>query len=240
MEDFADKVVLVTGGTSGFGRAIASTFLEQRAQVIITSSHESSLSDTGASLLRADRFCADAGNPTDWEALEEHVRERYGRLDFLINNAGGGVAVMDAIEQSIESIEAILRLNLQSVIYGCRVFGKMMKMQRGGTIVNISSSCANHSWPGFSIYAAAKAGVVSFSKSLYVELRPYDVRVTALVPGAARTGFSKKAGLPEPRSPFRLEAKHISEAVLHICGLPSGVWVEQYRIWGTDQEVIPI
>ena len=240
MEGFADTVVLVTGGTGGFGRAIACAFLKEKARVIITSSSKESLAGTAACLEHADRFRADAGDPADWEALERHVRSAYGRLDFLINNAGGAVAVMDTVEQSVENIDAILRLNLQSVVYGCRVFGKMMKAQRSGTIVNISSSCAYHAWPGFSIYAAAKAGVVSLSKGLYVELRPYDVRVTAVVPGAARTGFSKRAGLPEPPSPFQLEAEHVAEAVVHVCGLPAGVWVEEYRIWGTDQEVIPL
>ena len=238
MEDIANKVVLVTGGTGGFGRAIAGAFLGRGARVLITSSREPGPADLG--LEGAERFRADAGNPADWDALERHVRENHGRLDFLINNAGGGIAVMDAVEQSVENIDAIFRLNLQSVVYGCRVFGKMMKTQRSGTIVNVSSSCANHAWPGFSVYAAAKAGVVSFSKSLYVELRPFDVRVTVVVPGAARTGFSKRAGLPEPRSPYRLESEHLAQAVLHICGLPSGVWVEEYRIWGTDQEVIPL
>ena len=238
MEDFANKVVLVTGGTSGFGRAIAGAFLERGARVLITSSREAGTTNMGPA--GVDRFRADASNPADWDALERHVRKNYGRLDILINNAGGGIAVMDAVEQSIENIDAIIRLNLQSVVYGCRVFGKMMKTQRSGTIVNVSSSCANHAWPGFSVYAAAKAGVVSFSKSLYVELRAYDVRVTAVVPGAARTDFSRRAGLPEPRAPFRLEAEHVSQAILHICGLPPGVWVEEYRIWGTDQEVIPL
>ena len=240
MEGFADKVVLVTGGTGGFGRAIACAFLAEKARVIITSSSQESLAGAAACLERADHFRADAGQPADWEALGRHVRSAYGRLDFLINNAGGGVAVTDTVDQSVENIAAILRLNLQSVVNGCRVFGKMMKAQRSGTIVNISSSCAYHAWPGFSVYAAAKAGVVSLSKGLYVELRPYDVRVTVVVPGAARTGFSRRAGLPEPPSPFRLEAEHVAEAVIHICGLPAGVWVEEYRIWGTDQEVIPL
>ena len=114
MEGFADKVVLVTGGTGGFGRAIACAFLKDKARVIITSSSRERLAGTAACLERADRFCADAGDPADWESLERHVRSAYGRLDFLINNAGGGVAVMDTVEQSVENIDAILRLNLQS------------------------------------------------------------------------------------------------------------------------------
>ncbi len=240
MGRFTDTVALVTGGTGGFGLAIAGAFHREGARVIITSTDQARLAAALAPMPAADGVLADARNPADWEALALHVRQTFGRLDILVNNAGGGVAVMDTVDQPVENVDEIIRLNLSSVAYGCRVFGRMMRDQRSGTIVNISSACASHAWRGFSLYAAAKAAVAALSRGLYVELRPYGVRVATVEPGAARTGFSRRAGLPEPASPFLLEAGHVAEAVLHICGQPACVWVEQYTLWGTDQEVIPL
>jgi NAD(P)-dependent dehydrogenase (short-subunit alcohol dehydrogenase family) len=234
------QVVLVTGGTGGFGKAMAGRFLEEKARVIITGRTEKRLADACADLVGADGLRADAGSSADWERVAEHVGRVYGRLDILVNNAGGGIRVTDTVDQSISDIDEILRVNLAGVIYGCRTFGKVMKARGGGTIINVSSACAHHAWPQFSVYAAAKAGVVSFSKGLYAELRPYHVRVTALEPGAGSTGFSKNAGLAEPPVPFALKAAHLAEAVIHICSLPMEIWVEEYRIWGQDQEVIPL
>jgi NAD(P)-dependent dehydrogenase (short-subunit alcohol dehydrogenase family) len=240
MHRFVDTVVLVTGATSGFGLAIARAFHAEKARVVFTSADRGRLAAAAAQLPGADGVLADARDPADWEALARHVGDAFGRIDILVNNAGGAVAVADTVDQSVENLDEIIRLNLQSVAYGCRVFGRMMRDKRGGTIVNISSACASHAWPGFSLYAAAKAGVESLSRGLYLELRPFGVRVATVEPGAARTGFSRRAGLPEPSAPYLLEAGHVADAVLHICSQPACVWVEKYVLWGTDQEVIPL
>jgi NAD(P)-dependent dehydrogenase (short-subunit alcohol dehydrogenase family) len=240
MQKMKNRVVVITGGSSGFGKAMAHRFYDAGSTVIITGHREQRLRAAQKEIGDVEYVKADATLPDDWERLGSHIHDRYGRIDVLINNAGGGVSIKETVEQSIEDIDRILSLNLTSVVYGCRIFGRVMKKQGEGTIINVSSACANEAWPNFSVYAAAKAGVVSLSKGLYVELRPYNVRVTALVPGAGRTGFSKNAGLPEPASPFKLEGVHLAEAAFHICSLPQSIMIEEYRIWGTDQEVIPL
>ena len=240
LQDLKGKVVVVTGGTSGFGKGTAQRFLAEGARVLITGSNEERLRQARESLGPVEALRADAADPDDWERLQAYVADRFGRIDVLVNNAGSGISVRPITEQSVADIDAIIRLNLGSVAYGCRVFGRMMKDQREGTIVNVSSACATEAWPNFSVYAAAKAGVVALSKGCYTELRPYNVRVTALIPGAGRTGFSAGAGLPEPATPFWLEPKDVAEAIVHICRLPREIFVEEYRIWGMDQEVIPL
>ncbi len=240
LQDLRGKVVVITGGSSGFGKGTAQRFLEEGARVLITGSNEERLRQARESLGAVDAFRADAADPGDWERLEAFVSDRFGRIHVLVNNAGSGISVRPIAEQSVADIDAIIRLNLASVAYGCRVFGRMMKEQKEGTIVNVSSACATEAWPNFSVYAAAKAGVVALSKGCYTELRPYNVRVTALLPGAGRTGFSAGAGLPEPPAPFWLEPKDVAEAIVHICRLPREIFVEEYRIWGMDQEVIPL
>jgi short-subunit dehydrogenase len=240
VQNLEDCVVVITGGSSGFGKAMARRFFEESCRVVITGHRESRLESTQKEIGDIEWITADVTRPGDWEKLASTVMDRYARVDVLINNAGGGVSIRETVEQNIEDIDRIIALNLTGVIYGCRIFGSIMKEQRRGTILNVSSACAFEAWPNFSVYAAAKAGVVSLSKGLYVELRPHNVRVTALVPGAGRTNFSKNAGIPEPPSPFKLEGAHIAEAAVHICGLPQDIMVEEYRIWGTDQEVVPL
>jgi len=240
VQNLKDCVVVITGGSSGFGKAMAQRFHEEGSKVVITGHREQRLKSAQKDVGNIEWVKADVTRPEDWAKLASQLIDRYGRVDVLINNAGGGVSIKETVEQSIEDIDRILSLNLNSVIYGCKIFGCIMKEQRQGTIINISSACANEAWPNFSVYAAAKAGVVSFSKGLYVELRPHNIRVTVLVPGAGRTSFSKNAGIPEPQSPFKLEGVHIAEAAVHICRLPQDIMVEEYRIWGTDQEVIPL
>lgn len=238
MQKLKDKTALVTGGSQGYGRAIAEKLTALGMKVIITARNRDALEkaavDTGC-----DGFLVmDVTKPDDWEQTYERVMERYGKLDVLVNNAGGGIHITDTTEQTIEDIDASVLLNLSSVIYGSRIFGKLMKERKSGTIINVSSVCAKHAWPGWSVYAAAKAGVVAFSKGLYVELRPFSVRVTCLIPAAGSTDFMKHAR--GTNLDTKLTAEDIGEAVASLCALPAHVVVEEMTIWGNDQAVVPL
>lgn len=240
MQNIKNQVVVITGGTSGYGKATARRFHDAGAQVIITGLNEQALALATREMpgIAAHRY--DVTVWADWQALFDAVMAQHGRVDVLVNNAGGGVAIMDTVELQAATVDHIIALNLNSVAYGCMIFGKQMRAQGHGTIINISSACATEAWPKFSVYAAAKAGVVSLSKGLYTELRPFNVRVTALIPGAGDTNFSKSAGLTEPATPYALKGVDVAEAILHICQMPQHTAVEEYRLWGMDQEVIPL
>jgi NADP-dependent 3-hydroxy acid dehydrogenase YdfG len=240
MVDLKDKVAVITGASSGFGKETAKAFHEAGSRVIITGKNETRLKQAQEELDGVDAVQSDATDPDSWDSLYRYVEKKFGSIDVLVNNAGSGVQVKETTELSIDTIDYILRLNLNSVVYGIRAFGKMMKEKKSGTIINVSSACATEAWPNFSVYAAAKAGVVALSKGCYTELRPFNIRVTALIPGAGRTNFSANAGLPEPETPFSLEPKDVAEAIIHICRMPPHIFIEEYRIWGMDQEVIPL
>ena len=240
MQDLRDNVVVITGATSGFGRATAEMFYERGARVLAAGRNKKRLERAKEEIGDIDYFEIDVTKPDDWNKLCEHVVSRHGRIDILVNNAGGAIELKEITEQDTETIDAIIALNLNSVIYGSRIFAMLMKKQRSGTIVNISSACATEAWPKFGAYSAAKAGVVAFSKGLYIELRPFGIRVTSIIPGAGRTNFSKNAGIAEPDTPFVLEAKDMAEVIYHVCSMPQHIEVEEYRFWGTDQEVIPL
>ena len=238
MSNLLNKIVVITGGSSGYGKAAAELFAAEGARVIIVSRNGEHLKQAKQDIGNVDYFVADVTKPQDWEELYSYVKFQYGRIDILVNNAGGGVSIKDTIDQSVEDIDRIIELNLNSVIYGSRLFGKMMKEQNGGTIINVSSVCAKQAWPGWTVYAAAKWGVLGFSKGLYVELQPYNVRVTCIIPGAGNTNFRKNANTEE--YPVKLEACDVARAILDICKLPEHVVVEEYIVWGIDQQVIPL
>lgn len=232
------KIVIITGATSGYGLATAKKFTANGDTVIAVSRDAAKVSAVVAENGFADGFRADVTCFSDWLALKDYVMSKYGRVDVLVNNAGGGVAIVDTTEQSVDNIDKAIALNLNSVIYGSKVFGDVMKNQGDGIIINLSSVCARHCWGGWSVYAAAKAGVLNFSKGLYVELRPYGVRVTCVIPAAASTGFQKNSGIDEVTQ--SLSVDDIAGAVFYAATQPKGVVVEEMTVWGTSQDVQPL
>ena len=233
-----NDINIITGATSGYGKATAKLFASEGNTVIITGRNSGTLENT-AKEIGAVPFRADATDPADWKALREFVMERYGRVDLLLNNAGGGVAIKETADQSVEEIDTAIKLNLNSVIYGCREFAPVFRAQKGGTIINVSSVCAKHAWQGWTVYAAAKWGVLGFTKGLTTELGPDGVRVTCLVPGAGDTNFDRNANFDRGSVPG-LKADNIAEVILSIYKLPKSVWVEEMTVWGIDQVVIPL
>ena len=233
-----NKVVLITGGTSGYGLAAAKKFADDGDIVMIASRNAEKVAQVVAENGLADGVKIDVTKYAEWVALKDYVMAKYGRIDVLVNNAGGGVRIAETIDQTPEDIDQAISLNLNSVIYGSKLFGEVMKAQKDGIIINISSVCARHCWGGWSVYAAAKAGVLNFTKGLYVELRPYGVRATCVIPAAASTDFQKNAGIAEENQTLGVE--DIANAVFYAANQPKGVVVEEMTVWGTSQDVQPL
>lgn len=234
-----NQVVLITGGSLGYGKAAAKAFADAGSRVIIAARRVQALEDAQAETGAESYICMDVTKADDWEQIAlAKIEARYGRLDVLINNAGGGVVINEITNQTADQIDTSIALNLTSVIYGCKTFAPVMKAQKSGTIINVASVCAKHAWPGWSVYAAAKWGVLGFSKNLYVDLQPYGIRVTCLVPGAGKTDFMKHMG--QENLDMKLTADDVANAMLNVCTLPEHVVVEEMTVWGNDQIVIPL
>ena len=232
------KTVIITGATSGYGLAAAKKFKENGDRVIIASRNAEKVAKVTAEHGFDDGYVLDVTSYGNWVSFAEKVTAKYGRIDVLVNNAGGGVKIADTTEQTASDIDKAIALNLNSVIYGSKLFGEIMKEQHDGIIINISSVCARHSWAGWSVYAAAKAGVLNFTKGLYVELRPYGAKATCIIPAAASTDFQKSAGIGEENQ--TLTAEDIANAVFYAANQPKGVVVEEMTVWGTSQDVQPL
>ena len=233
-----NRIVLITGASEGYGKATAKAFKENGDTVIMTSRNMAKLEpacrEVGGDLC----FPLDVTRPEDWERALATVAENYGRIDVLVNNAGGAIAIKDVTEFSTEEIDAVIKLNLNSVIYGCRTFAPLMKQQKAGTVINIASVCARQCWPTWSVYASAKAGVLNFSKGLYLELQPYNVRVTCVVPSSASTGFQSACGIAETTD--LLLPEDIAQTVLYVANLPARAVVEDVTVWGIDKQINPL
>jgi len=183
--DFTGRVVLVTGGGRGVGRGIATRFLEAGATVWICGRNEPE-HPPEAEGRTAGFEPADVREPDQVERLVATVVERAGRLDVLVNNAGGAPAAA-AADASPRFHEAVIRLNLVAALHCAQRANAVMQGQpEGGAIVNVASVSGLRPSPGTAAYGAAKAGLLSLTQTLAVEWAP-RVRVNAVTAGMIRT-----------------------------------------------------
>jgi NAD(P)-dependent dehydrogenase (short-subunit alcohol dehydrogenase family) len=179
--DHTGKVVLVTGGTKGIGRIIASRYAEAGATVVVCGRKEPS-SVSGA----PDFVACDVRDADQVSALVDEVVARHGHLDVAVNNAGGS-PYADSATASPRFNEAIIRLNLLAPLFVAQAANRVMQDQPdGGAIVNIASVSGTRPTPGTAAYGAAKAGLLNLTETLAVEWAP-KVRVNAVVAGIIAT-----------------------------------------------------
>ena len=164
-----DRIVIVTGGSSGFGFETARMLLDMGAKVAITGRNQERLDQAEKKLANDNLMAvqADAVSTDDWRKLIAAVIQRFGRIDVLVNNHGAGIKIATLEEMSDTDIQQVMDVNLISVIRGCREVVGEMKKHGSGHIINVSSGCAHYSWPSWSVYTAAKAGMVGFTRCLH-------------------------------------------------------------------------
>ena len=184
------KTAFVTGGTAGIGRAVAARFVTANADVVIVGRRDGAeiAREIGATFIRAD------------VAVEEQVAaalaeaaQRLGRLDIVVNNAGIDTGEHLITETETEVLERGWAVNFAGVWYGHKYAPRFMR--DGGSIINTASYLASISAPGYGGYAAAKAGVVSLTKTAALELAPRRIRVNCVAPG---TVLSEMTPLDHP------------------------------------------
>lgn len=192
--DFTEKAVLITGGTSGIGLATARLMLENGASVIIAGR---SVSRGEAALAGLARFATNvgfiAGNVSDIKDCERIVNEaanRLGRLDIVVNSAG--IYLEKAItEVSAEEYQSVMDVNVKGTYFICKYAVPYLKKQ-GGAIINVSSDAGLNGNVLCTAYCAAKGAVTVFTKSLALELAPYNIRVNCICPGDIDTPMLDK------------------------------------------------
>jgi len=206
--DLTGKVALVTGASSGIGAATASVLADLGARVAIgyhrndTGAEEvrHKIAATGA---RVVTIQADMRNAAEIARMVKSAVEQLGPIDILVNNAGSLVARMTLAQLSEEGWDEVIDLNLKSVALCSQAVAAAMVERKSGVIVNVVSIAGrNGGGPGAGPYAAAKGGLISFTKSMAKELAPHGVRVNAISPGVIDTPFHEVFSTPEMMQNF--------------------------------------
>lgn len=202
-EDLKGRVALVTGGATGIGGAISAVFGAAGMKVAVHY-HAGSEAAQGVAqqirraggevlLLQSDIIEAKAA-----DELVNRTVEMFGRLDVLVNNAGGMVARRPVETLDDEFFDAVIDLNVRQLVHACKAAAEAMKPNGRGSIINVSSiSARTGGSPGSSIYSGAKAFVSTFTRSLARELAPQNIRVNAISPGTIATAFHERHSTPE-------------------------------------------
>jgi len=240
--DLSNCTAIVTGGSRGYGAGIAEVLKREGVEVWITGRGEEALKDT-AKRLGVHAVKADVTSGHDWDRVFDEVMKSARKLDILVNNAGAGVKIAPLEEQSDEEIAESIAINLTGVLLGCRRAAAVMKKQKSGTIINVSSVCARQAWPGFAAYSAAKAGVGLASDCLYTELREHGVRVTTLIPSWGATSFREPLGMEardDDTEAKCIQPLELGEMVAQICALPAHLTIQDVTLWPMIQEVMPL
>jgi len=189
-----DRVAVVTGAAQGIGFEIARTFALAGAHVIVADLNAEAADSSATAIARESGtqtagLACDVTSEADVEAAVHHAVTTFGRLDVLVNNAGV-TADASLLKMTPDMFDRVLSVHLKGAWLGTRAAARVMREQKSGSIINMSSLSGKSGNPGQSNYSSAKAGIVGLTKSAAKELAHHNVRVNAIQPGLIRTAMT--------------------------------------------------
>ncbi len=242
-----NKIVMVTGATSGFGRATAEIFAKNGYRLIITGRRKERLDELEKELIntRKAKVLAlnfDVRNPDEVNFVINKLPEEWKAIDILINNAGLAVG-MDHIDKGyIDDWERMIDTNIKGLLYVTRAVAPLMVARNSGHIFNIGSIAGKDAYENGNVYCATKAAVASLSKGMRIDLLQNNIKVTNIAPGMAETEFSIvrfKGDTTRADSVYKgidaLKGEDIANVIYFCATLPSHVCINDLEMTPTQQ-----
>lgn len=230
--DLATARVLVTGGSSGIGRATARLLRERGAAVAICARNERRLAEA-ARETGAVPIVADVADEASVIALVERVQRELGGYDTLVNNAGFGTFA-PLLETTAEDFRRVWETNVLGAMLVARESARVFVKQRRGNIVNVASTAGQRAGPGGSAYASTKFALSALTQSWRAELRRHDVRVMQVNPSEVITEFFATAGREQPDDPTKLHGEEIAQLIAAMLAMPDRALVTEATVWATN------
>lgn len=230
MSTLKEKVVLITGASSGFGAAAAKSFAQEGCKVVLAARRVERLEELATEIRAKGEdalpLVVDVTQPAQIAAMVQDAVDHYGRIDLLFNNAGFGRLDWFEALDPIKDIQGQITVDLLGVIWTARAVLPHMYRQRSGHIINMCSMSGWAAPPLYTIYSAAKFGVRGFTEALRREAYPFGVKVSAIYPGGAATEFQQHIGRNKAKQHFRtpawlaLTAEDVARAVVGLAKRP--------------------
>lgn len=242
----ASKTVLITGATSGIGRATAELFASKGYRLILTGRRSNRLeimqkSFLGKHQIEVKTLSFDVRDSETVKAAIEHLPEDWRKVDILINNAGLARGFAPIHEGDLNHWETMIDTNVKGLLYLTRAIAPYMVKRKSGHIVNLSSSAGKEVYPNGNVYCATKHAVEALTKAMRIELHKYNIRVSQVSPGhVEETEFAyvrfedaEKAKIYEDFQP--LKASDVAEAIYFMVSRPAHVNIQDIVLFGTQQ-----
>ncbi len=185
-----NKIAIITGAASGFGKGIAKKFTEEGARIIMVDINSRLLKNTSKNL-NQDYFIADVSKSSSFKSLSGYVYKKYKTVDIIINNAGITHKPKPMEKVTEEEFDKVLNVNAKSVYYCGKFIIPRMKKQKKGVVLNVASTAGLSPRPKLNWYNASKGWMITATKAMAIELAPYNVRVNAIAPVAGLTPLLK-------------------------------------------------
>ena len=223
------KTAIITGGSSGVGKATAYKLGKMGAVVILVARNRDKLLKVKEEFkkegIEVHIQSADVGKEEDVKRVVEEVLSYHKKIDFLINNAGLGFT--GAVEDvPIEKYDLMMNTNMRGVFLFTKYVLPAMKKQKDGYIINISSGAGKNGIKNMSVYCASKFAVVGFSEAVALEAKPFDVKVSVICPGSINTNFHNNfRHFSEEDGKTMQQPEDIAETIYHLVTSPKQYWI---------------
>jgi len=225
--DLTNRTAIVTGGTRGIGRAIATSLVAAGVKVAITARSERDLSDAVSKLGNAGGYVCDVRDYEQVKSTIAQITADLGGIDILVNNAG--IGIFETVESMIvEDFRAVLETNVFGVFYCCHEVIPVMKRRGGGYIINISSLAGANPHARMAAYNASKFALNGFSEALMQEVRHDNIKVSYIMPGSVNTEFGGDS--PSDENSWQLQPADIAQAVMDLLEYPERGLVSRLEI----------